>query len=414
MAVKAAAFQWGKFSPKALSSIRQSTAFVNIWEGSVRSGKTISSLVRWIEYIAEAPEGDLAMIGKTERTLKRNILDPIEKMVGKKNFKYKRGTGEAFLYGKLIYVVGANDERSEGKIRGLTLAGAYGDEVTLWPMSFFQMLLSRLSVKDSKFFGTTNPDSPYHWLKTEYIDKSTELNLRVFSFQIDDNPNLDADFVKNLKTFYTGLWYKRFILGLWVLAEGSVYDMWNEKLHVKKANMKTMNKFIVSVDYGTRNPCTFGLYGWNSVRPGSAIHLVSEYWYDSLKSGRQKSDKQYADDFVKWLNGVWPEVVYVDPSALSFIAELRGRGYNVVAANNDVIDGIRFVGSLLSNGQFFVDPSCGKTLMEFSSYIWDGKAQKKGEDKPLKQHDHTMDRNRYALYTHFAKFRQWSAYSNAI
>ncbi|GAB7388986.1 hypothetical protein BSNK01_28240 [Bacillaceae bacterium] len=180
------AFQWGRFSQKQLSSITQSTARLNIWQGAVRSGKTIASIVRWLDFIATGPPGDLLMVGKTERTLKRNILDVLDQILGSRRFKYNKGEGEVYICGRCIYVVGANDERSEAKIRGMTLAGAYGDEITLWPESFFRMLLSRLSVRGAKFFGTTNPDSPYHWLKRDFLDKS-DIDLRTWHFTLEEN-----------------------------------------------------------------------------------------------------------------------------------------------------------------------------------------------------------------------------------
>ena len=389
-------FIWGRFSRKGLDTITNSTARLNIWEGAVRSSKTICSIVRWLEYVKSGPPGDLLMAGKTERTLKRNILDPLQQIVGSSRFKYNRGTGEAHLFGRRIYIAGANDERAAGKIQGLTLAGAYGDELTLWPESFFKMLLSRLSVPGAKLFGTTNPDGPYHWLRTEYLDNKA-LDLRSWHFTLEDNPNLDPAYVAALKKEYAGLWYKRFILGLWVLAEGAIYDMWDEGKHIKSAP-PYLNRRIVAVDYGTTNPCTFGLYGFGA---GPEVFLEREYWYDSKETGKQKTDSEYADDFMTWLGNVPVEAIYVDPSAASFIAELRGRGYIISEANNAVLDGIRFVSTMLSNGHFFIDPSCTHTKNEFASYVWDSKAQMKGEDKPLKRNDHCMDRNRYALFSHF-------------
>lgn len=404
------AFEFTDLSRKVWKSISTSDARINLWEGAVRSGKTIASIIRWLEYVKTAPPGELVMIGKTERTLKRNILDVIESMIGTKNFKYKVGAGEIWLAGRRIYVVGANDERAEGKIRGGTYAGAYGDELTLWPESFWTMLLSRLSVKGAKAFGTTNPDSPYHFLKTDFIDKEG-LNLKTFHFDITDNPALDPEYVKALMNEYTGLWYKRFILGLWVLAEGAIYDMWDEDKHVRPSPGFLTNR-IAAVDYGTTNPCTFGMYAWNEPsiydrNKKKVIQLETEYWWDSKAKGRQKTDAQYADDFVAWCSGIVPEVVYVDPSAASFILELRKRGYFVEKANNDVIDGIQFISNLLNTGCYFVDPSCKATIKEFGAYVWDAKAEKKGLDQPLKTNDHTRDRDRYALYSHFGQDCCW-------
>jgi PBSX family phage terminase large subunit len=393
-------FIWDKFSKKQLDSILQSMARLNIWEGSVRSGKTIASIVRWLEYIKTGPQGDLLMAGKTERTLKRNILDVIEDVVGTKNFKYNRGLGEVYIFGRKVYIAGANDERSESKIRGMTLAGAYGDELTLWPESFFKMLLSRLSVKGAKLFGTTNPDSPYHWLKTEYIDNDN-INIKVFHFEIEDNLSLDHEYVEELKKEYTGLWYKRFIQGLWVLAEGVVYDMFDERKHVI-VEIPECDRYWVAIDYGTNNPTVFLLQG----QKGNVFYTLKEYYYDSVKAGRQKTDAEYSKDLKEFIGNKHITNIVVDPSAASFIAQLRKDGFfNVKKADNEVLDGIRYVSTLLSNNRYFIHESCKNLIKEKASYVWDIKAQQKGEDKPLKQNDHASDAERYGLFTNRYDFR---------
>lgn len=385
-------FQWEQLSAKQLNSVTKSTARINIWEGSVRSGKTIASIIRWVEYIKTGPQGDLLMVGKTERTLKRNILDVIEDIVGTKNFRYNRGLGEVYIFNRKVYIAGANDERSEGKIRGMTLAGAYGDELTLWPESFFKMLLSRLSIKGAKLFGTTNPDSPYHWLKTEYIDNNN-IDIKVFHFELEDNLALDPEYVKELKREYTGLWYKRFILGLWVLAEGTVYDMFDEGKHVI-SEMPVCERYWISIDYGTNNPTVFLLQGQKS----EIYYTLQEYYYDSRKTGHQKTDEEYAEDLKIFIGDKYITNIVVDPSASSFIAQLKKDGfYNVRKANNDVLDGIRHVSTLLSNGKYFIHESCKNLIKEKASYVWDIKAQQRGEDKPLKQNDHASDAERYGI-----------------
>ena len=401
-------FQWGVFSDKSIMSIIRSTARVNLWEGSVRSAKTIASICRWIEYVKnEAPEGLLVMIGRTQGTIQRNVIDVITDMLGTNDAYFLRGSDEFYLLGRKIVVLGANDERAKEKIQGSTIVGAYGDEVALWPESFYSMLLSRLSVKGAKFFGTTNPDSPYHWLKMNFIDRAHELDMLVFHFTLDDNPTLDPAYVENLKKEYTGLWYKRYILGLWVRADGTIYDMWDEAKHsgdvsaILRARGRTQfQRYFTATDYGTNNPCTFGLYGYDGGAP--PVYLVKEYYYDSKKAGRQKTDSEYGADFVNFIQGIRPIVAnYVDPSAASFMAELRKRGVPTTPAKNEVLDGIRFVGSMLHNGLYLVDKRCSMTIKEYAGYVWDEKAQKRGEDAPLKTNDHAMDRDRYALFSHF-------------
>lgn len=392
-------FNWELFSRKQLDVIANADARLNILDGSVRSGKTISSLVAWINYVQNAPDGELLMTGKTERTLKRNILDPLAQIVGSQRFRYNRGMGEAWLFGRRIYIAGANDERSAGKIQGMTVAGAYSDELSLYPESFFTMMLSRLSVKGARLIGTTNPDSPYHWLKANYLDREEELGLKHWHFTLEDNLTLDPDYVRALKKEYTGLWYKRFIDGLWVLAEGAIYDMWDEEEHVIDCPKKH-SEYCVAIDYATATVMTFGLYGIT----GNKVYLTKEYYYDAQKKGRQKTDSEFADDFKDFLGDTHPRNIYLDPSAASFKAELKKKGFSQVRdADNDVINGIRLVSSFLNTGRFFVDRSCTDTIKEFGSYVWDARAQKKGEDKPLKENDHAMDRNRYMIMSRFGK-----------
>jgi PBSX family phage terminase large subunit len=205
-----------KLFKKQLDFCHKATARQNILTGAVSSGKTYGSIWKWLSWLKnEAPQkGAFLMTGKTERTLQRNILDPIVEMLGTKRFKINKGSGEAGFYGRKIYLAGANDERAHEKIRGLTLAGAYGDELTLWPESYYKMLLSRLRIKGARLYGTTNPDSPNHWLKVEFLEREGEINLRQFHFAIDDNVTLDTEYVDSIKKEYVGLWYKRFILGI--------------------------------------------------------------------------------------------------------------------------------------------------------------------------------------------------------
>lgn len=407
-----------EMSDVQLNSLTDSTARINIWHGSVRSSKTIMSIIRWLEYIPIAPKGKLLMIGKTERTLKRNILDVIEEMVGSSNYHFSSGKGEVRIFGRVIDIVGANDERSENKIRGTTLAGAYGDELTLWPESFFKMLMTRLSVPKSMFFGTTNPDSPYHWLKSGYLDREPELNMKSFHFTLHDNPALDPDYVQDLEKEYTGLWYKRFILGLWVMAEGVIYDMFNIDEHVKTAeqlpvNVMEFDRYYVPIDYGASNPTTFLMIGERMQQDGERhSYVLKEYYYDGRKEQSQKTNTEYADDLVKFIGGTNVDQIYVDPSAKAFITELKrtkGITSSVVAAVNDVSDGIQEVGKKLHKKTMFVVDTCINLLREFNAYVWDAKSQKKGEDKPVKDNDHCLDGLRYYVMTrlHGGSFEIW-------
>lgn len=400
-------FKWGLFSKKQLDVIANCDARLNILDGSVRSGKTVSSIVAWIYFVQQAPAGELLMVGKTERTLKRNVLDPLQAMVGSRHCKLNKGMGELSLFGRRVYLAGANDERAEAKIRGMTLAGAYCDEITLYPESFFTMLLSRLSVSGARLIGTTNPDSPYHWLKKKYLDRAEELNLKHWNFTLDDNLNLDPAYVEALKKEYTGLWYKRFILGQWVLAEGVVYDMFNPEKHVRPTVNRPYSQYYVSVDYGTQNPMAFGLWGFvppptkaNPHEFESAWYKIKEYHYDGRQRQQQKTDEEYYADLEKFVGDIMPRAIIVDPSAASFIATIRKKGrFAVRKARNDVLEGIRNVATALNTGRILYNDCCKETFREFASYVWDEKAAERGEERPIKQNDHQMDADRYFVNT---------------
>ena len=387
-------------SIKQIEAFQQSNARINIFEGPVRAGKSFISLIRWLEFIRSGPPGPLIICGRTDKTIKRNIIQPLQHMVGSA-VRYYAGRGEVQIYDRTIYVVGANDERAEGKIRGSEFAGALIDELTIIPENFFKMLLSRLSIPGAKLFGSTNPDSPYHWLKQDFINRSSELDCKVFSFSIDDNPSLDASYKEKLKQEYRGLWYKRYIEGLWVVAEGAVYDFFDEKAHVISQSNSPASKYFVGIDYGTINPCVFLLFGYNpNAYPN--LWLEKEYIYDSKKKMRQKTDSEYVEDLEKFLDGIQVEAIYVDPSAASFKQELRRSDIrNVKDAVNDVVPGIRFQGQMLMNGTYKICSNCVETIREYSHYVWDERATLRGEEKPIKQNDHTKDAERYVLFSQF-------------
>lgn len=385
-----------------------STKRLNIWDGPVRSGKTFLSINRWIKYIGMAPPGDLLMTGKTNAALYRNVIRPMQELLGDEmDYGTKHDNRIVTLWDREIFCYGANDERSEGKIRGGTFAGGYGDEITLWPESYWTMMLSRFSIAGAQFFGTTNPDNPAHWLKAKFINRKNELAMNVFRWAIDCNVNLPKEYITALKAEYTGLWYKRYILGEWCVAEGAIYDFFDEKIHViSKDKMPTARYHTVSVDYGTHNPTSFGLYGHNPYTTPK-VWRVRGYWWDSKKEGKQKTDSQYAKDMKKWLGDVTPMKIICDPSAASFKLELKGADYNyfVVDANNDVIDGIRTQSKMLETGQYAIidDPSNKECINEYYGYMWDDKAADKGEDKPIKKGDHTKDDERYLLHTEYGE-----------
>ncbi len=383
---------------KGAISIIDATGRLNIWEGSVRSSKTVDANIAWLNFVATCPDGPLLMTGKTRDTVHRNILDPMSEWLPVEDFDPHQN--EIEIFGRPVYIVGANDEKAVKKIQGLTLIGAYADEIATLPESYFKMLLSRLSLPGARFFGTTNPDSPYHWLKVEYLDKLKPPHLNQFHFTLEDNPHLPPEYVAALKEEYVGLWYRRYILGEWCLAEGAVYDMWDEKIHViDSPPQRRADHYISMIDYGTVNPCAFLLAGvW-----GNTAIVFKEYYYNSAEKGRQKTDAQYSADFSDFIGKTELDGNFLDPSAASFKAQLQNDGHSVDDADNSVLDGIRYVSSLLQSGRLKVTKDCPNLIKEFSSYVWDAKKQAKGEDAPVKQYDHALDALRYGLYTYLPK-----------
>ena len=282
----------------------------------------------------------------------------------------------------------------------MTLQGAYCDEVTLFNEEFFNMLLSRLSESGARLFGTTNPDSPNHWFKVNFIDRQDELDIFIMQFLIDDNTFLDPHYVEELKKEYTGVFYDRFIRGLWVIAEGLVYPMFDKKRYVLDECKEPKDEYFeyyISIDYGTINPCSMGL--WRLERERAV--RVKEIYFDSKKKKKQLTDEEYYNLLEELAGDKTITAVIVDPSAASFIETIRRHGkLNVRKANNDVIDGIRVTGSLLQNDKIFFHKSCEDSIREFGVYRWDEKSQK---DSVIKEFDHAMDDIRYACNTIFKK-----------
>lgn len=402
---------WRPFSPKALDFIRNSTARLNIAHGAVRSSKTISCTVRWLSFLMSGPPGDVAMLGRTTATLQRNVLNDLFDTVGPQNYKWvNRQQGELRILGRRVYCFGANNEDAESKIRGATFAGALCDEVNLYPQSVFNQLMARLSVEGAQCFCNCNPDSPYHWFYTDYIINDEITDKKVWKFLMEDNLSLSQTYIESLKQMYRGVWYERMILGNWVAAEGRVYDMFEPADHMLDAQeyIKSLNinpraiRWLVGCDYGTSTVMSWGLYAQlpDPRLTGTSIYVkVKEYYYDAAKKKVQKTDAEFVEEFQRWLGETMPWAVYVDPSAASWKVALMRAGYRVLNANNDVINGIRHVATMLSTGSFYMDKSCVNTEKEYASYCWDPAAQRLGQDKVLKEHDHTCDTDRYVLYT---------------
>lgn len=370
--------------------IEQCQSRINILEGSVRSGKTHGSYEWWVRYILhDAPKGDLLMTGRTLSTLKRNVLEPLKEFIP---LDYSITQKEGIILGRKVYLEGANDAQAEGKIRGMTIAGHYGDEITLWPESYFKQSLARMSVDGAMMIGTTNPDSPNHWLKRDWID--ADKDVHVGRLLLEDNTHLPDAYIKSLMKEYTGLWFRRFIKGEWCLAEGLVYDMFDPDVHVVD-KLPKMNRYFIGVDYGTANPTVFLLIGQGN---DGRFYVCREYFHDG-RDNRQKTDAEYAKDLRDFIPRNY-ETIAIDPSAKSFILNCKRLPiHKIRKANNNVLDGIRNVSSLLQQNLLYYHRSCTNTINEKMAYSWDMKAQERGEDKPIKDNDHCMDAERYAFMT---------------
>ena len=395
-------------SPKGMESLVDSTSFINIWEGAVRSSKTFCSIVRWIEFVAASPHSTFMMTGKTQDSLFRNVLDGdygLINLIGEANIRYKKASeGGSKLVWKIggkektIYCIGANDESSEGRIRGMTLAGWYADEITLYPESFVKQAINRLSLHGAKAFWTTNPDSPYHYIYTEFIEKAQEKGYTTFHFTLDDNNALSKEYRENIKSAYSGLWYQRMILGLWVMAEGVIYNLFDNQKHVidHKHELPDMVDQWIGVDYGTSNATTFIHCGKG--RDG-ALYVLNEYCH-SGRDGVAKSPSQYAKDLKRFISQyeIRYSKIFIDPSAEGFMLQLWQEGIRgVTPADNAVLRGIESVSNLMAQDKFYVRRTCKHVLRELSSYVWDEKAQQRGEDKPKKENDHCLDPIRYIV-----------------
>ena len=369
-------------------------------EGAIRSGKTMSMIDSFIMWSQTNFSGQNFIIaGKTIAALKRNVIEPLKQSLNDKgiSFTYRLNDNTLKIGSNTYYCFGANTENSQDSVQGLTAAGSFCDEVTLMPRGFVEQVMGRCSVQGSKYWFTLNPSNPFHWFKTEYLDKASEKHILRLKFTMDDNPSLSEEARTRLERMFTGLFYQRYILGEWVQAEGVIYDMWSQKYVIDCPKGRDYyDEIIASLDYGTSTVMTFALYG---IKDG-AYYLFKEYYWDAQKERAQKTDAEYAEDFQKFMHGYKVSKVYIDPSAASFRNTMRRVGVICKSAKNEVVNGIRTVAALMKEGKFFVDKDCKATIKEFSQYVWDAKAQERGEDKPLKKNDHAMDRNRYALHSH--------------
>lgn len=366
-----------------------------ICDGSIRSGKTSLMMTAFVDDAMRRYDGQLfGVCGKTVDSAVKNIVKPYMGMkYARDRYKIRWRRSDKLLIisngerENVFEVFGGKDEASYMLIQGRTLAGVLLDEVALQPRSFVEQALARCSVDDSRFWFSCNPDSPQHWFNTEWIEQAEDKNALHLHFELEDNPGLSEKTLARYKALYTGVFYQRYIQGLWVVAEGLVYSEFGEKNIIDED--KRYSEYYISVDYGTLNPFSAGVYG---VTGGKAAR-IDEWYYDGRRSGRQLTDEDYCDEVEKLCKKYFPiKQIVVDPSAASFITALRKRRLPVRKADNSVMDGIRRTAAFLQGGQLMIHRRCVNAIREFGLYRWN---EKSAEDVVIKENDHAMDEIRY-------------------
>lgn len=385
------------FSQMQKEYFQKATHRWNIKQGATRSGKTYMDyfvIPKRIRRVA-GEDGLVVLLGNTKGTLQRNIIEPLQNLWGVELVSNIRSDNTAILFGEKCYCLGADKVNQVDRLRGSSIKYCYGDEVVTWHEDVFEMLKSRLDKPYSRFDGTCNPDNPYHWFK-QFLDGNADIYSQQYC--IDDNPYLDPTFVDNLKREYEGtVYYDRYILGRWTIAEGLVYPMFNREFHIKPTEPRPYQQYYISCDYGTQNPMSMGLWGLANGK----WYRIKEYYHSGRDTGRQKTDEEYYDALVELAGNKNISAVIVDPSAASFIACIKKHGkFRVKKADNDVLNGIQNVATQLKQGNIFINDCCKDCISEFEVYSWDSKAK---EDKVIKEHDHAMDDVRYFVNTVICK-----------
>ena len=366
-----------------------------ICDGAVRSGKTLCMGLAFFLWATACFDGmAFGLCGKTITALRRNLLREVLPTLGALGFQWREQASQNRLTVRLggkentFYLFGGRDEGSAALIQGITLAGVLLDEAALMPRSFVEQACARCSVPGSRMWFSCNPEHPEHWFYKEWIEKAESRGALRLHFTMADNPGLSPEIRQRYERLYTGVFYRRFVQGEWAAAQGLVYDFFDPPRDAAPVPEGAFSRWRVSVDYGTVNPLSMGLWG---ERDG-VWYRVEEVYYDSRREGQQKTDAEYADMLERLAAGREIQRVIVDPSAASFIETLRQRGWRVKKANNDVADGIRVTADLLRQRRIVLCDTCRDCLREMALYCWD---ERTGRDAPRKEHDHAMDEMRY-------------------
>lgn len=401
-------------APKQIEFIEESTAKINLAHGSVRSGKTVCTLFRFMQAVQECPDSQIWMIGKSSETIfdnairliieakAGNVADPLR--IFRPFCTWYSGARELRFMDKVISTTGAKDEGAIGTIQGKTFSLCYCDEMTLYPESIIDMIQSRLSNPHSMLFASMNPSHPAHKIK-KWIDKAEAGDKNYYSlhFTLDDNPYVSDDYKAMIRDSASGLFYKRNYLGLWCLAEGAIFDFFDRDIHVVKKPPRAAEYWVAGIDYGTANAFACVLIGVSTGRftqQGKCLWVEKEYYWSSKQKGRQKTNSEYAKDIKDFIEPYAVKAIYIDPSAAAFKLELSRQGIHCVDADNDVENGIQIMTSEMAKGNLFVLQECKNTIREIEGYVWDSKKAERGEDAPIKKEDHSVDALRYCIATH--------------
>ena len=410
--VKPAPFRFQPFSRKQkqiltwwLPESGVSDAEGIIADGAIRSGKTVCMALAFVQWsMQNFKDQNFAMCGKTVGSFRRNVLSVMKQMMVSRGYEFSDRRSDNLLVitrnGVInyYYIFGGKDEGSQDLIQGITLAGLLLDEVALMPESFVNQATGRCSVDGSKFWFNCNPEGPEHWFKKQWIDRQDEKSLLHLHFTMEDNLSLSERIKARYRGMYSGIFYRRYILGEWCLAEGLIYEFDRDAHTVTE--LPTSGEWYISCDYGTLNPFSMGLW---CVNDGQAVR-VAEYYYSGRGSSKQKTDEEYYQELEKLAGNRAIHSVVVDPSAASFIACIRRHGrFSVRKARNEVLPGIRLTAAMLQAGVIKIGASCSDAIREFGLYRW----EEKGEvDKPIKENDHAMDDIRYFCATIMRRNRE--------
>ena len=369
-----------------------------ICDGAVRSGKTMAMGLSFFLWAQSCFDGQrFGICGKTIASLRRNVLAEVLPRLEALGAKWKEKRTENLLTLRLMghenqyYIFGGRDESSASLIQGITFAGVLLDETALMPRSFVEQACARCSVAGSRLWFNCNPEGPGHWFYREWILEAEKRNCLRLHFTMEDNPSLTPQIRERYRKLYSGVFYRRFILGQWVQAEGRVYDFFTAEM-VGKAP-ENCGKWYISCDYGTVNPTSMGLWG----KCGDSWYRVKEFYFDSRKAHWQMTDEEYAGALAELAGDRQITGVIVDPSAASFIEVLRRKGWQVRKADNDVLGGIRITSDCLKSGKIVICEDCRDCLREMEEYVWDLSGGNR--DKVKKEHDHAMDDMRYFCAT---------------